>query len=59
MLEKVRTASKAIARLEEIVAERAARALSTSPFIIWRLRTAPSGWRSGCGRGSRGSWTCM
>lgn len=51
MLEKVRTASRAIARLEEIVAERAAARRSTSPSITSPRPSGPRRWRSGCGTG--------
>lgn len=59
MLEKVRTASKAIARLEEIVAERAGARRSTSPSITSPRPNGPRRSRSGCGTGCPGWPICM
>lgn len=58
MLEKVRTASKAIARLEEIAADRAGTARWTSRCTIWRHPRGRPHSRSDCGNGCRGLWTC-
>ena len=54
LLEKVRTASKAIARLEEIVVERAGTRRSTSPSTTSPRRSGPRRSPSGCGTGCRG-----
>ena len=59
-LEKVRTASKAIARLEEIVADRAGqRAGGHRGPPSRRARTGRRPSRTGCGRGCPGWRTCM
>lgn len=59
-LEKVRTASRAIARLEEIAVEQAGQGRWTSPSTISPRPSGPSRWRSGCGSGCRGCarWRC-
>lgn len=57
-LEKVRTASRAIARLEEIAVEQAGRARWTSRCITSPPRTGRSRSPSGCASAFRGCMTC-
>ena len=63
-LERVRTSTRAIARLEDLaveaatVAARAASTASTSPCTTSTRRSGPSGWPSGCARGWGRSARC-
>ncbi len=58
LLEKVRTASKAIARLEEIVADRLAVRRSTSPSTIWPPPTGQPPSPTACAHGYRAWPSC-